>query len=368
MPKDKEEIDTQEDDLEVIVEGEDNAEPENKPDHDGTRTGELEGDREDKEPERNVQHHSEDTEDEDEDDAPEDVEVIRERRRKEKLERKERREKAIERDKVEMRFLRQRNEELERRMMAQEMRAHRQDHYTVEQQIAESENEARTAEAVLARAIAEANGDDAARALRIRDDALERIRYLTNQREHLKIQEEEAKKPKATVDPVVTSYANGWMRKNSWYDSRGRDADSRIVLTIDQGLVDEGFIPSTAEYWEELDRRVRRYLPHRFERDATVNHDEDESAPRGSKRGQSTRRSQEESYAEGDEPDHHAKPKKGPPIGQQREHAPASTRREVYISKERKEALIQAGVWDDPVLRKKYILQYQRWDKENAPR
>jgi len=40
----------------------------------------------------------------------------------------------------------------------------------------------------------------------------------------------------------------------------------------------------------------------------------------------------------------------------------------VYISPERKEALIQAGVWDDPVLRNRYVKRYQEWDRENRER
>ena len=43
-------------------------------------------------------------------------EAIRERRRQEKQERKERREKAITRDKIELDFLRKRNDELDRRL------------------------------------------------------------------------------------------------------------------------------------------------------------------------------------------------------------------------------------------------------------
>ena len=54
-------------------------------------------------------------------------EAIRERRRLEKLDRKDRRDKAISRDKLEMDFLRKRNDELERRMSAQEQRAHQAD-------------------------------------------------------------------------------------------------------------------------------------------------------------------------------------------------------------------------------------------------
>ena len=52
-----------------------------------------------------------------------DREAIRERRRLEKKDRKERRDKAIDRDKLELNFLRNRNDELERRVGAVESHA-----------------------------------------------------------------------------------------------------------------------------------------------------------------------------------------------------------------------------------------------------
>ena len=39
---------------------------------------------------------------------------------------------------------------------------------------------------------------------------------------------------------------------------------------------------------------------------------------------------------------------------------------EVYISPERKSALIDAGAWEDPVLRKKYLRRYAEYDRKNG--
>ena len=57
------------------------------------------------------------------DDDDSEREAIRERRRKEKVDRKERRETAIKRDKTELDFLRNRNDDLEKRISTQEQRA-----------------------------------------------------------------------------------------------------------------------------------------------------------------------------------------------------------------------------------------------------
>lgn len=359
MPdKDDDKTPEQEEELEVRVEGEEAPAQESDAEEKSDEQGE----------EKPKEDKKEASEPSDDDDAPpteEELAQLHARRKREKQERKERRERAIERDKLEMNFLRQRNEDLEKRLLAQEMRSHRQDHYTVEQKIAEAEREARLAEEVMAKAIAEANGDDAARALRIRDEALDRIRELSSAREDLKRQEEVVKTPKNVADPVVNSYAKVWISKNPWYDVNGGDEDSRIVLEIDQRLANEGYVPRTELYWKELDKRVRRNLPHRYDANASRYADEDESddyddrsTSRQAKNSRETEDGNANSASRG--------AKKGPPLGQSREHAPASTRKEVYISKERKDALIQAGVWDDPVLRQRYIKQYQAWDRENA--
>jgi hypothetical protein len=68
---------------------------------------------------------------------------------------------------------------------------------------------------------------------------------------------------------------------------------------------------------------------------------------------------------ERDEPATERKPRGGPAVGSGREHAPVSTRREIYISPERKQALVDAGVWEDPVLRMKYVKRYAEYDRSN---
>ena len=78
-------------------------------------------------------------------------------------------------------------------------------------------------------------------------------------------------------DPDVQHYASVWMRSNAWYDANGKDPDSKVALTIDQGLAEEGWNPKTEEYWEELDNRLQKYLPHRY---TTDNNDNSNYKPR----------------------------------------------------------------------------------------
>ena len=77
-------------------------------------------------------------------------EAIRERRRLEKIERRDRKDKAITRDKTELDFLRKRNDELERRMGAQEYRAHQSDLQNIDAHIRRAQEEAEMSDRVIA--------------------------------------------------------------------------------------------------------------------------------------------------------------------------------------------------------------------------
>ena len=269
-----------------------------------------------------------------EDDGNDDErEAIRERRRLEKLERKDRRDQAIKRDKLELDFLRKRNDDLERRVTAQEQRAHQVDLGTYDAQIAGAAKEAEMAERVIAKAVEAGNGKDVAQAMRYRDQAMQKVQQL----QYAKQQAAQQRPQGQQLDDMTMHYANEFIKDNPWYDSQGRDEDSAIVIAIDQSLAKDGYNPQSEEYWDELRKRAARRLPEKF------------------KNGRQTTRETREERT----------PRGGPAVGSGREHAPASTRKEIYLSPERKQALIDAGVWDDPVLRMKYAKRYSEYDRAN---
>lgn len=288
-----------------------------------------------------------DDDDDDQDDAPvgrsddddgsdDEREAIRERRRQEKQERKMRRDEAIKRDKLELEFLRKRNDDLERRVSAQEQRAHKLDLSAFDAEISKATKEAEMADRVIAKAVAVGNGEDVTQAMRYRDQALARIQQLNLQKQRAA---QQAPQPQQ-IDDITLTYAKEFIAENPWYDAQGRDEDSAIVIAIDQSLSKDGYDPRSADYWDELRRRAARRLPERFGQKAKRGATEDRSEPRREPRG-------------------------GPAVGSGREHAPASTRKEIYVSPERKQALIEAGVWDDPVLRAKYVKRYAEYDRQN---
>jgi len=254
-------------------------------------------------------------------------EGIRERRRVEKQERKERRDKAISRDKLELDFLRKRNDALERRVSVQEYKSQQSDLSQLDSRIIKAKNDAELAERVIAKAIESGNGADVTQAMRYRDQSIAAMNNLLAYKQ-------QATRPQTApqqVDDITMHYAREFIQDNPWYDPQGRDETSAIVLAIDQALAKDGFNPQTEEYWDELKTRAARRLPEKF------------GAQKSAQR----------------------QPRGGPAVGSGREHAPTSTRKEMYVSPERKNALIEAGVWDDPVLRMKYVKRYAEYDKAN---
>ena len=270
-------------------------------------------------------------EDDDGDGNDDERAAIRERRRLEKTERKGRRDTAIKRDKLELDFLRKRNDNLERRVSAQEQRAHQVDLGSYDAYISQAAKEAEMAERVIAKAVESGNGADVTQAMRYRDQAMQKMQKL--QYDKQLAAQKRPQEPGQTLDEMTIHHAKQFMAENPWYDSQGRDEDSAVVIAIDQSLAKDGYNPQSEEYWTELRKRSARRLPEKFK---NKGFDREERTPRG-----------------------------GPAVGSGREHAPSSTRREIYVSPERKQALVEAGVWDDPVLRMKYVKRYAEYDRNN---
>ena len=254
---------------------------------------------------------------------------VRAARREERRRARDRRRKGKEMTLAELDTLRRRNEELERRLQSIEDRAVHQDLRAVDDRLSTAQNRAYQAERVLADAVQRGDGTKTAQALRARDEALEEARQLAA----VKTRFQQSDAPAERLDPRLKTHAQEWMEDNPWYDPRANDDDSAVVNTIDNRLANEGWDPTTAEYWDELQRRVEKVLPRR--------------AANGQKASPPGRR--------------------GPPIGGGREHASSVTQREVYVSPEAKQAMVEAGVWDNKEKRKR-VLQRMADAQRNATR
>ena len=163
------------------------------------------------------------------------------------------------------------------------------------------------------------------------DEARAKAQVLQSQVQQV----QQVRQQPAGPDPRVVQNAQAWMQANPWYNPNSNDRDSVLTKTIDAQLVREGYNPASIGYWEELTARVADAL------------------------GEPTSARQQSS-----DPAR----RKAPPTGNTREHAPVSTRREIYVTPERKQAMIDAGVWDDPVKRQRMLKSYQDFDRQSAAR
>jgi hypothetical protein len=269
---------------------------------------------------------------ESQDDSDDDVSPNRRRR----LKRREIRKRAKDHADRELHFLREQNNDLMRRVSAVEGHALSTNAQSLEQRMQEALRDAQQAEQIMARAVEAGNGDDMATALRLRDEANRRAWDLSQSKQKVEQVRQQAANP--GPDPRVRSLAQEWLTANPWYDASGRDEDSRITKAIDDGLVAQGYDPKSPDYWHELTRRVSTRLGGA----PAEQEDEAPAAPAALAR------------------------RKAPPTGNTREHAPPSTRKEVYVTPERKQAMMDAGVWEDPAARTRYLKAYQAYDKNSA--
>jgi hypothetical protein len=263
------------------------------------------------------------------DDLDDDIEESKTKNRQKRVKRRELQRRAKENADRELEFLRQQNAEMMRRLQAVEGHAISTNEQSIDARYQQVLNEVRQAEHIMARAAEAGNGDDMIAAMRIRDEAMAAAQQLQATKQQVAQAREQVSKPQ--LDPRVTNYAAEWVSANPWYDPNGRDEDSRITKAIDDGLVREGYNPASRTYWEELTRRVAARV------------------------------------GDGEVADTRPK-RKAPPTGNGREHAPASTRKEVYVTPDRKAAMIDAGIWDDPVARNRMLKAYQEYDKQGSAR
>ena len=261
-----------------------------------------------------------------EDDSDEDIasQSSNSARRRKRREIQKRAKEAAQR---ELEMLRRTVAELSQRVSATETHAVQTNVQTLEQRLAQAQLEVQQAERIIAAATEAGNGNDVVAAMRIRDEAIAQAQQLAAARTQFA---QRATAPQ--VDPNVVNYAREWMQANPWYDPQGGDRDSALTKGIDNELAREGYNPASREYWEELTARVAEALGEDGGSEAAA------PKPR----------------------------RKAPPTGNTREHAPPSTKKEIYVTPERKQAMIEAGVWDDPVRRQAMLRAYQAYDNGSA--
>lgn len=275
------------------------------------------------------------------------------RRKSENKARRARQRDARDRKDRELNYLRGRNEDLERRFSKFETetdaRIAGSEIHSIDQGINKAKGDLALANQVISQAVEQKDGKNLTEALDHRDTIRDNLRQLEEAKDYMATNRTNGAggAPQQPLDPRHVAHANQFMIDNEWWDTTGRDPDSMKVLEMDRSLVQEGYDPKTKDYWDELRARTEEALPHRFDSKTGKRDDDDDDARRGS--GNGSRRPAN----------------KGPQFRTGGRERPLK-RNEVYISPERKDAMIEAGIWDDPVARNSMLKRYAEYDRDAA--
>jgi hypothetical protein len=306
----KESKEDQVDDIEVIEE------------KDGSATVEL--------PDHIESPHNEGGEVSSSDDAdqPGDTEAIREARRNRRRAKKEYIKKThVEKD-AKLTLLERQNQQLVERLSVLERKQSGADLARFDKAIEDEQLRLQYATAKLKEATDNADGSSFAKAQELWYNSKRKLEAMQN----FKSRAAENGSDTGAVNPKLQRLANDWMENNDWYDPNGGDEDSQIAKVIDNRLVQEGFDPATEEYWDELDSRLQRRLPHKYNQ----RHDEQ------------TRR----------------RPKTFV-TGSSRESSPRGSGNSFVLEPEQVRAMKDAGMWDDAQKRAKMIKRYAEVARNN---
>jgi len=194
-------------------------------------------------------------------DQPDDTEAVREARRNRRRAKKE----YIKRTNVEkdhrLTLLQRQNQELMERLTAVERKTHGADLARFEKAIEDEELRLNYFKAKMREATDNSDGESFTKAQEAWYESRRKVEAMRNFKEQ---NAEASNRETGAVNPKLQRLANQWMERNSWYDPNSGDEDSAIAKIVDERLIKEGYNPETEEYWDELDNRLQKRLPNRY--------------------------------------------------------------------------------------------------------
>ena len=256
-----------------------------------------------------------------------DAEAVREAKRAKRRARKEYHKQVSAEKDTKLHLLERQNQELLERLAIVEKKTQGSEIARINKALEDQETRILYAKEKIKEATETGNGDLLTQAQELWYEAKKQYESLENLKRQ-SVQQPQHQTIQAP-DPMVARYASDWMSENPWYNPNGKDPDSKIALTIDQSMAEEGWNPKTQEYWEELDNRLAKYLPHRYSGavETSVN--------------PSTKRPRNIVTSSG------------------RESASSSGGKNTFtLTPDQVRAMKDAGMWDDPDKRAKMIRRY----------
>lgn len=255
-------------------------------------------------------------------DHPDDSEAVRAARRARRRSKKDLIRKTNEEKDVRLQAIQRENEDLRNRLSRVEQRTQGADMARLDKTIEDQQVRLEYNRMKLAEATSAGDGEAAVKA----QDALYESRQQLDQLARLKKQAEQP--TQATIDPSIQRNASTWIERNSWYKPDLSDTDSKIAKQVDEVLSKEGWSPSDPDYWDELDNRLQKYLPHRYN---------------GADKRESSQRTPRNTVGSS---------------GREASAAYGGTNRTFTLSAEQVRAMKDAGMWDNPEKRAKMIKRY----------
>jgi len=93
------------------------------------------------------------------------------------------------------------------------------------------------------------------------------------------IQQNVQQTPTYQAPPKLDEKQEAWVENNTWF---GEDEIMTLAaFSIDQKLIQEGYDPKTDEYYNEVDKRLRKNFPHKFEESSATSKPQQKVASAG---------------------------------------------------------------------------------------
>ena len=278
------------------------------------------------------QAQSDDSGDED---HPDDSEAVRAARRARRRSKKDLIRKTNEEKDVRLQAIQRENEELRNRLSRVEQKTQAYDVGRIDKAMEDQQVRLEYARMKLAEATGAGDGEAAVKAQELMYETREQIQHLNRLKKEA---DRPAQAAAPSIDPSVQRHASTWIERNGWYKPDLSDTDSKIAKQIDETLVKEGWNPGSGDYWDELDSRLQKYLPHHYN-GASDKRDTDRRTPRNTV-GSS---------------------------GREASAAYGGTNRTFTLTAEQVRAMKDAGMWDNPEKRAKMVKRYAA-ESRNNPR
>jgi len=267
-------------------------------------------------------------------DAPEDNEELRQAKRNRRRAKKDLIRKTNQEKDVRLAQLQRENEQFKQRLSQLERNTQAEQITRIDKGIEDAQVRLEYAKMKLSEATQNQDGQAMVEAQTLWQEAREEVSRLSGFRQQA---DQQLKRPVQNAnipDPEVQKLAAQWMRKNNWYNPQASDSDSRIAKKTDELMSAEGWNPSDPDYWEELDERLQKALPHRY----NDSHEENSNIRRPRNVVGSSGREASAAYG-------------------------GSNRSQFVLSPDRVKAMKEAGAWDDPVRKQRMIKSFIEFDR-----